>query len=632
MNVCIREGLRMATNKFTYKTYQTPTLFDGLQNASKEELSYLIALLRQQTMKNIFSDKFNNTITTGKKAFNSVMSFFGKSKKTNDDIDRESKENHQDINNKIKEEIHALQSYSQEQLYTLFIEEVREELDVPDSSLALLSNKIIASAAKTDPTINEELDVEQKADIIYQKTLQSIISSLEKQSDAERDEMIRQLDIELDSLSSDRKELIKQSLQTDHLSGEVLRNSFLKSGIGIGSLITVGSSFGAYIAINTIIHAIFTSFLGITLPFAIYTGVAKGVSIITGPIGWCALGGYSIYSLIKTSGKLTSAMMSVVVFIAMTIYGKSFSVDENGAPLWITSDSIEYQEYKNNQYRIIQLNDKVKILSKDLMLSQEKAQKIEAAKQKLEKVLQKQQANPSQTDQQSIDDLKEQIRVISQQLSTVQENRKQIEKQYQAQIKESDALKARNKELKSQNKTLQKESAYYLKCSDEFEEKNKLLQQQMTDQENQSAQKIYELETQLQLMAEDEKAYENDAKRLNDAKSLQLIYEKFELEKQFLADYTSTNQTVRVYIQKMLTRLYAADDPTQIDATHNSKIDSLGFPVYHMETANGYRLYYAYSKTSAKPIHILCHCIKEKEKVYFNKMKNSETFKKKFRN
>ena len=622
----------MATAKFTYKNHQAPTLFDGLQKASKEELSYLIALLRQQTMKNIFSDKFNNTVTTGKKAFNSVMSFFGKSNKTNDDIDRESKENHQDINNKIKEEIRALQSYSQEQLYTLFIDEVREELDIPDSSLALLSNKIIASAAKTDSSINEELTVEQKADIIYQKTLQSIISSLEKQSDEERNEMIRQLDMELDKLSSDRKELIKQSLQTDHLSGEVLRNSFLKSGVGIGSLITVGSSFGAYIAINTIIHAIFTSFLGITLPFAVYTGVAKGVSIIAGPIGWCALGGYSIYSLIKTSGKLTSAMMSVVVFIAMTIYGKSFSVDENGAPLWITSDSIEYQEYQNNQYRIIQLNDKVKILSKDLMLSQEKAQKIEAAKQKLEKVLQKQQANPNHADQHVVDDLKEQIEVMSQQLSTVQENRKQIEKQYQAQIKESDALKARNKELKSQNKTLQEESNYYQKCSYEFEEKNKSLQQRMTDQENQSAQKIHELETQLQLMAEDEKAYENDPKRLDDAKDLQEIYEKFELEKQFLADYTSVNKRVRKNIMVMLTRLYVTDDPTQIDATHNSKINSLGFPIYHMETADGYRLYYAYSKTSAKPIHILCHCIKSKEAVYFNKMKNSETFRKKFRN
>lgn len=622
----------MATNKFTYKNHQAPTLFDGLQNASKEELSYLIALLRQQTMKNIFSDKFNNTVTTGKKAFNSVMSFFGKTNKTNDDIDRESKENHQDINNKIKEEIRALQSYSQEQLYTLFIDEVREELDIPDSSLALLSNKIIASAAKTDSSINEELTVEQKADIIYQKTLQSIISSLEKQSDEERNEMIRQLDIELDSLSSDRKELIKQSLQTDHLSGEVLRNSFLKSGIGIGSLITVGSSFGAYIAINTIIHAIFTSFLGITLPFAVYTGVAKGVSIIAGPIGWCALGGYSIYSFIKTSGKLTSAMMSVVVFIAMTIYGKSFSVDENGAPLWITSDSIEYQEYQNNQYRIIQLNDKVKILSKDLTLSQEKAQKIEAAKQKLEKALQKQQANPSHTNQHVVDDLKEQIKVMSQQLNTVQENRKHIEKQYQAQIKESDALKARNKKLKAQNKSLQEESTYYKECSLEFEEKNKSLQQRMTDQENQSAQKIHELEMQLQLMAEDEKEYENDPKRLDDAKDLQEIYEKFELEKQFLADYTSVNKRVRKNIMVMLTRLYVTDDPTQIDATHNSKINSLGFPIYHMETADGYRLYYAYSKTSAKPIHILCHCIKSKEAVYFNKMKNSETFKKKFRN
>lgn len=619
----------MSTTKFTYKTYQAPTLFDGLQNASKEELSYLIALLRQQTMKNIFSDKFNSTVTTGRKAINSVMDFFRKSKKTNDDIDRESKENHQDINNKIKEEIRALQSYSQEQLYTLFIDEVREELDIPDSSLALLSNKIIASATKTDPSINEELDIEQKADIIYQKTLQSIISSLEKQSAEERDEMIRQLDMELDNLSSDRKELIKQSLQTNHLSGEVLRNSFLKSGVGIGSLITVGSSFGAYIAINTIIHAIFTSFLGITLPFAVYTGVAKGVSIIAGPIGWCALGGYSIYSFIKTSGKLTSAMMSVVIFIAMTIYGKSFSVDENGAPLWITSDSIEYQEYQNNQYRIIQLNDKVKILSKDLALSQEKKQRLEASKQKLEKALKTQQSDVNNIDQDAINDLKEQIKIISQELSIAQEDRKNIEKKYNSQMKESEVLIARNKELKAQNITLQEESNYYQECSYEFEEKNKSLQHEMTEKENYYAQEIQELK---EAIVEDEQAYDNDKKRLDEGKILQRKFEDFELEKQFLADYTRSTKTVRDDIDRMLIRLYKISDPTQIDATHNSKINSLGFPVYHMETADGYRLYYAYSKTSAKPIHILCHCIKSKEAAYFNKMKNSETLKKKFRN
>ena len=441
--------------------------------------------------------------------------------------------------------------------------------------------------------------------------------------------MIRQLDIELDSLSSDRKELIKQALQTDHLSGEVLRNSFLKSGIGIGSLITVGSSFGAYIAINTIIHAIFTSFLGITLPFAVYTGVAKGVSIIAGPIGWCALGGYSIYSFIKTSGKLTSAMMSVVVFIAMTIYGKSFSVDENGAPLWITSDSIEYQEYQNNQYRIIQLNDKVKILSKDLALSQEKKQRLEASKQKLEKALKTQQSDVNNIDQDAINDLKEQIKIISQELSIAQEDRKNIEKKYNSQMKESEVLIARNKELKAQNITLQEESNYYQECSYEFEEKNKSLQHEMTEKENYYAQEIQELK---EAIVEDEQAYDNDKKRLDEGKILQRKFEDFELEKQFLADYTRSTKTVRDDIDRMLIRLYKISDPTQIDATHNSKINSLGFPVYHMETADGYRLYYAYSKTSAKPIHILCHCIKSKEAAYFNKMKNSETLKKKFRN
>lgn len=560
------------------------------------------------------------------------MSFFGKSKKTNEEIERQDKENHQDINDKIKKEIRILQNYTQEQLYNLFIEEVRKELDVPDSSLALLSNKIIVSAAKTDSSIPEELDVEQKADIIYQKTLQSIISSLEKQSDEERNEMIRQLDIELDSLSSDRKELIKQSLQTDHLSGEVLRNSLLKSGVGIGSLITVGSSFGAYIAINTIIHAIFTSFLGITLPFAVYTGVAKGVSIIAGPIGWYALGGYSIYSLIKTSGKLTSAMMSVVVFIAMTIYGKSFSVDENRAPLWITSDSIEYQEYKNNQYRIIQLNDEVKILSKNLILSQKKEQQIEASKQELENKLKIQQANTNNINQDVINDLKEQIKIISQELNTAQETSKNIEEKYKTHSKESDKLKARNEELKLQNKKLQEESTFYQYCSLEFEEQNKTLQQEMTDKENQSSQKIHELESQLQSMIEDEKAYNSDKKRLDEGKVLQRKFEDFELERQFLADYTSVSKAVQDDIERMLIRLYKIDDPTQIDATHNSKIDVLGYPVYHMKTADGYRLYYTYSKTSAKPIHILCHCIKAKETVYFNKMKNSETLKKKFRN
>ena len=618
----------MSTNGFKNTTYPSPTLFDGLQNASKEELSYLIALLRQQTMMNIFSDKFNSTVTTGKKAINSVMSFFGKSKKTNEEIERQDKDKHQDINDKIKEEIRLLQNYTQEQLYNLFIEEVRNELDIPDSSLTHLSNKIIESAAKTDKTIHEDLDINQKADIIYQKTLQSIKTSLEKQSVQERDEMIRQLNEELDNLSSDRKELIKQSLQTDHLSGEVLRNSFLKSGVGIGSLITVGSTFGAYIAINTIIHAIFTSFLGITLPFAVYTGVAKGVSIIAGPIGWCALGGYSVYSLIKTSGKLTSAMMSVIVFIAMTIYGKSFLLDDNGAPLWFTSDSAEYQEYKSNQYRIRQLHDELNEVTQNLARARKKAEEIEASKQAIEKELKQEKANANSNNQATIDNLNKKLEETYQQLSSALGDCEEYEKIYKEQTNEIDTLNKRNKKLEKENIVLHEETQYLKDYKDLLETDNEKLNQSMIEKENKYVQEIQELK---EAMVEDEYAYDNDKNRLNEGKILQRKFEDFELEKQFLQDYTSASKSVRDDIDRMLIRLYKIDDPTQIDATHNSKIDVLGYPVYHMQTAKDYRLYYTYSKTSAKPIHILCHCIKAKQDVYFKKLKNSETLKQKFR-
>lgn len=618
----------MSTNGFKNTTYPSPTLFDGLQNASKEELSYLIALLRQQTMMNIFSDKFNSTVTTGKKAINSVMSFFGKSKKTNEEIERQDKDKHQDINDKIKEEIHVLQNYTQEQLYNLFIEEVRNELDIPNSSLTHLSNKIIESAAKTDKTIHEDLDVNQKADIIYQKTLQSIKTSLEKQSVQERDEMIRQLNEELDNLSSDRKELIKQSLQTDHLSGEVLRNSFLKSGVGIGSLITVGSTFGAYIAINTIIHAIFTSFLGITLPFAVYTGVAKGVSIIAGPIGWCALGGYSVYSLIKTSGKLTSAMMSVIVFIAMTIYGKSFLLDDNGAPLWFTSDSAEYQEYKSNQYRIRQLHNELNEVTQNLARARKKAEEIEASKQAIEKELKQEKANANSTNQATIDNLNKKLEETYQQLSSALGDCEEYEKIYKEQTNEIDTLNKRNKKLEKENIVLHEETQYLKDYKDLLETDNEKLNQSMIEKENKYVQEIQELK---EAMVEDEYAYDNDKNRLNEGKILQRKFEDFELEKQFLQDYTSASKSVRDDIDRMLIRLYKIDDPTQIDATHNSKIDVLGYPVYHMQTAKDYRLYYTYSKTSAKPIHILCHCIKAKQDIYFKKLKNSETLKQKFR-
>lgn len=422
----------------------SPTLFDGLKIASKEELAYLIALLRQQTMKNIVSDKFNSTVTTGKKAINTVMSLFGKSQKTNIEIEQEQKENYQDINAKIQEEIQELQNYPKEVLYDTLLQEIQKELKNNTTDLLKLSNDMIECAAKTNKAIDKEYSTNQKADAIYQKTLQSIKSTLEKQSIQERDEMICQLDEILKSLSTEKQAVVKQSLNTEYLTGEVLRNSILKSGIGIGSLIAVGGTFSSYIAINTIIHAVFTTVLQITLPFAVYTGVAKGVSIIAGPIGWCALGGYSIYSLAKTSGKLTAAIMSVIVFIAITLYGKSFLVDENGNPLWFTTDSFEYQDYKKSQYEASTLLNTLEAIRQE---SKAKNKKLHELEKNLKATL-------SNTNDNKTKELKSELDNIKKERDTLEKKCDKLTKKYtklQQHIQELDKLN--NFSIKDNNTT-----------------------------------------------------------------------------------------------------------------------------------------------------------------------------------
>lgn len=422
----------------------SPTLFDGLKIATKEELAYLIALLRQQTMKNIVSDKFNSTVTTGKKAINTVMSLFGKSQKTNIEIEQKQKENYQDINAKIQKEIQELQNYPKEVLYDTLLQEIQKELKNNTTDLLKLSNDIIECAAKTDKAIDKEYSTNQKADAIYQKTLQSIKSTLEKQSIQERDEMICQLDEILKSLSEEKQAVVKQSLNTEHLTGEVLRNSILKSGIGIGSLIAVGGTFSSYIAINTIIHAVFTTALSMTVPFAVYTGVAKGVSIITGPIGWCALGGYSIYSLAKTSGKLTAAIMSVIVFIAITLYGKSFLVDENGNPLWFTTDSFEYQDYKKSQYEASTLLNTLEAIRQE---SKAKNKKLHELEKNLKATL-------SNTNDNKTKELKSELDNIKKERDTLEKKCDKLTKKYtklQKHIQELD--KQNNFSIKDNNTT-----------------------------------------------------------------------------------------------------------------------------------------------------------------------------------
>ena len=72
--------------------------------------------------------------------------------------------------------------------------------------------------------------------------------------------------------------------------------SQLKSISAIGTLAGANfAGFGLYVMASTFVGGI-TSIIGVTLPFAFYTGMSSVLSVVTGPIGWIAGFGYLAYS------------------------------------------------------------------------------------------------------------------------------------------------------------------------------------------------------------------------------------------------------------------------------------------------------------------------------------------------
>ena len=90
--------------------------------------------------------------------------------------------------------------------------------------------------------------------------------------------------------ASERLE-IQQALNLQTVSGGSLRSVFPKSGVPVAGIAALqAGGFGTYLALSTIMHAVFTGVLGITLSFAAYTTASSALSVMTRPLGiMCSL-------------------------------------------------------------------------------------------------------------------------------------------------------------------------------------------------------------------------------------------------------------------------------------------------------------------------------------------------------
>ena len=73
--------------------------------------------------------------------------------------------------------------------------------------------------------------------------------------------------------------------------GDIVAISAMSGGAAIAILgTTVAFSGFAFYTTMTVAISTVAGWLGVTLPFAAYTGTATTISVLSGPVGWCIAG------------------------------------------------------------------------------------------------------------------------------------------------------------------------------------------------------------------------------------------------------------------------------------------------------------------------------------------------------
>jgi hypothetical protein len=157
-----------------------------------------------------------------------------------------------------------------------------------ESSDTAISVALIECAAR-HLDIDDDLTISQRAQFVTSRYFERLLESVKKNyaglgadKKAAVDAAIRQ---NLDSLSPEHREDLRRALGVDTLTAEAIRSVLFSAGPGAGLLAVQMTGFGAYLALTTVMHAVFTTMLGVTLPFAFYTGATSFLSVLLGPVG-----------------------------------------------------------------------------------------------------------------------------------------------------------------------------------------------------------------------------------------------------------------------------------------------------------------------------------------------------------
>ena len=307
-------------------------LFQNMSDMSDDELRLQIAMLHSVTLSNAASSFTQGAASATVSAIRGIAGLFGKK------IDMEKPEV-QTVEDRIKEDFFALQSKSRAALEMQLRDALRLRLSDGKNlgSDTELSRQIVLEAAKNYDHIKDGLTVAQKTDRIafayLDKIRDNVAKKLKNQSDKEVEDTVRRMDESIAQMTPEEQLQVKESLNLRELTGKTMRNALLSVGIPASAL-KVSSGMGAFIAMTTVMHAVFTTALGITLPFAAYSGTMAVLGFLTGPVGWLIVGGILAYQVVSGARKIDREMLSQYVYTAFVHRRRLFAPREEELAGW----------------------------------------------------------------------------------------------------------------------------------------------------------------------------------------------------------------------------------------------------------------------------------------------------------
>ncbi len=257
-------------------------LLDYYERVDAEAAAVQLAVLEEVTYVNVMKTGAEQTIASGKRAVDWISGKLGVGTEL-------SKQKVLTTAERITARSQHWKGHSKSAIDQALFSLVSKRLGIERNNVAFMSSRIIEEAA-AGYAVSEDLLPSQQALAIAKKYMEDcqegLREKLRSQSAEQVQETERILKETLARLTANEKLEIQKALELDTLSASSVRDVVLKSGIPFAGIAAVqAGGFGGYLALTTVMHAVFTSMLGITLPFAAYTTATSALSVLTGPFG-----------------------------------------------------------------------------------------------------------------------------------------------------------------------------------------------------------------------------------------------------------------------------------------------------------------------------------------------------------